>query len=145
MELMNTALEEKDDNKEIFDVVRENWITIFQLAKNEYDEPLRSDLLERKLKLLSKLILVTPTEFNTKVLEQWQILHVEKAHIVNSVSDETENGESKRSLLSIADPSLGDVQARLRKSLKSSADELLNSNGADIGKNIIGWIVGANQ
>jgi hypothetical protein len=33
----------------------------------------------------------------------------------------------------------------LRKSLKSSADELLNSNGADIGKNIIGWIVGANQ
>ena len=145
MELMNTALEEKNDNKEIFDVVRENWITIFQLAKNEYDEPLRSNLLERKLKLLSKLILVTPTEFNTKVLEQWQILNVEKSHIGESVSDETENGESKRPLLSIADPSLGDVQARLRKSLKSSADELLNSNGADIGKNIIGWIVGANQ
>lgn len=141
-ELLNCAIKSKYDDDGVYELISENWFTFFQITKNEYPdlEPLK--LNEYNLNLLSDLILVTPTEFNSIVLEQWQMLNSEKERTY-SIDNKQSSDNSRQNSNNVV-TSLGDVQARLHRSLKSSADEMLNVNGAEIGKNIIGWIVGAN-
>lgn len=135
-DLINNAIQNKNKVDGLYDLVSENWFTFFQLTKNEYPEV----MIESNLELLSDILLITPTEFNNSVLEHWQMLNSEK----ETMQQHTATKHVETSKHSNVASSLGDVQARLQRSIKSSADELINANGADIGKNIIGWIVGAN-
>lgn len=132
--LLGQAIKEGDKVKTM---IGENWFTFFQIAKNEYDID-QVVLLNKKLEILGKLLLVTPTEFNTMVLEQWQMLNSQRQALVYDIQEvqyQQEVGKQDESLLM----GLGDVQTRLQRSIKESAD-----SSADLGKNIIGWIVGAN-
>lgn len=141
-QLLSVAIQEKHEIDELFDLVSENWFLFFQLSKNEYDDIPEYDLIDNKLKLLGQILLIAPTGFNTNVLEQWQMLNAQKDHITSNIS--SDNGTANKDNTGQLKTSLGDVQARLQRSLKSSAEEIMNTNGSDIGKNIIGWIVGAN-
>lgn len=140
-ELLSLAIEEKYNICDLYDLISENWFLFFQLSKNEYDDILEFSLLENKLKLLGNLILVTPTDFNSSVLEQWQMLNSQKEQM--QLEDSVHQND-RSNVTNYSDITLGDVQARLQRSLKSSAEELLNTDSSEIGKNIIGWIVGAN-
>jgi hypothetical protein len=140
--LLTIAIKERYEIDGLYDLLSENWFSFFQLSKNEYDDVSELTVINNKLRLLGKLLLITPTDFNTSVLEQWQMLNTQKEHIsINNVTSAkmTNNDEGAK-----LDISLGDVQARLQRSLQSSAEELLNTDGTEIGKAIIGWIVGAN-
>lgn len=140
-ELLMFAIKEKYEIDHLFELVSENWFLFFQLSKNEYEDESEYSVINNKLKLLGKLLLVAPTEFNTIVLEQWQMLNSQNEQMAtNNEIDRTGQYVSSN----LTETSLGDVQARLQRSLKSSAQELLNTDGSEIGKNIIGWIVGAN-
>ncbi|TID30439.1 hypothetical protein CANINC_000950 [Pichia inconspicua] len=137
--LLSQALTETE---EIANVVSENWFAFFQLSKIEYEVD-QLELLDNKLNLLSKLLLLTPTEYNTIVLEQWQMLNSQKQALLDDQQQQIHqysNSKNENGLIE----SFGDVQSRLQRSLKESADELMNNSSSDIGKNIIGWIVGAN-
>lgn len=145
-ELLALSIKQKYDIDGLFDLISENWFLFFQLSKNEYDDFPEILVLCSKLKLLGKLLLIVPTEFNTSVLEQWQMLNSQKDQMDtdqanNNDSNTTSNHQSNTYSI---ESSLGDVQARLQRSLKSSAQDLLNTDKSEIGKNIIGWIVGAN-
>lgn len=145
--LLKNAIKQKYDVDGLYDLICENWFLFYQLSKNEYDDVSAMELLDKKLKLLGKLLLVAPTEFNTSVLEQWQMLNSQKEQMLldkDINSSATQNSSREHTGSNTTETSLGDVQARLQRSLKSSAQELLNTDGSEIGKNIIGWIVGAN-
>lgn len=140
-ELLAFAITRKYEVEGLFELVSENWFLFFQLSKNDYDNVSESSAVNNKMKLLGKLLLLTPTEFNTIVLEQWQMLNSQQEQMMAS-SDISQQVQQKSS--TPIETSLGDVQARLQRSLKSSAEELLNTDSSELGKNIIGWIVGAN-
>lgn len=128
--------------EEIANMISENWFAFFQLSKIEYEID-QLEQLDKKLNLLSKLLLTTPTEYNTIVLEQWQMLNSQKQALLDDQQQQIHQyNESKNDNGLMV--SLGDVQSRLQRSLKESADELINHSSTDLGKNIIGWIVGAN-
>ncbi|ODV84806.1 hypothetical protein CANARDRAFT_28945 [[Candida] arabinofermentans NRRL YB-2248] len=136
IELIDLAVEYKFTNPELFEMVQENRYSFFQLVKNEYDEYEKLELLKLKLNLLSKLMLVAPTDFNLIVLEQWQVLNSEKDELESQLQGQDEYSQQS--------DQKDDLQSRFQRSLQSSATEILrNAEGAEIGKNIIGWIVGA--
>ncbi|KAG7762495.1 hypothetical protein KL946_004611 [Ogataea haglerorum] len=108
--LIDLAVNAKTNDPKLFGLIQERWFSIFQLVKNDYAEPEEHEQLTQKLRLLQRLMLIVPTEFNTNVLEQWQLLNT----ILDQVVPET--------------PLSG--QTKMEKS-------------NDLGKNIIGWIVGA--
>ncbi|ONH73665.1 Protein transport protein SEC39 [Pichia kudriavzevii] len=112
-----------------FDVVEQS--PLFKHKHKSFDD--ESNLLVYKIKLLC-------LEYNSNVLEQWQMLRSHKSQLIQSQELEIQSKLRHKNV----NLSLGDVQSRLQKSLKSSADELLNTNGTEIGKSIVGWIVGAN-
>lgn len=144
-ELLNFSIKRRYEIDELFNLISENWFLFFQACKNEYDDISEILVLDNKLKLLGKLLLVVPTEFNTSVLEQWQMLNSQKEQMTTNFDFYGENNQGKNQSPShIIESSLGDVQSRLQRSLKSSAQDLLNTDSSEIGKNIIGWIVGAN-
>lgn len=138
--LVSNASLYKFEIEGLFDLVSENWFTFFQLSKNEYEGISDLKALNDKLKLLGQVLLIAPTEYNSNVLEQWQMLRSHKSQLIQSQELEIQSKLRHKNV----NLSLGDVQSRLQKSLKSSADELLNTNGTEIGKSIVGWIVGAN-
>ena len=140
-ELLALAITKKYEVEGLFELVSESWFLFFQLSKNDYDGVSESSAVDCKLRLLGKLLLVAPTEFNTIVLEQWQMLTSQQEQMIAS-NDVIHHAQQKPS--TTMETSLGDVQARLQRSLKSSAEELLNTDSSELGKNIIGWIVGAN-
>ncbi|KAG7854707.1 hypothetical protein KL919_004989 [Ogataea angusta] len=108
--LIDLAVNAKKSDPTLFGLIQERWFSIFQLVKNNYAEPEEHEQITQKLHLLQHLMLIVPTEFNTNVLEQWQLLNT----ILDQVVPET--------------PPSG--QTKIEKS-------------NDLGKNIIGWIVGA--
>ncbi|ESX00118.1 hypothetical protein KL918_004903 [Ogataea parapolymorpha] len=108
--LIDLAVDAKKKDPKLFGLIQERWFSIFQLVKNDYAEPQEHEQITQKLHLLQHLMLIVPTEFNTNVLEQWQLLNT----ILDQLVPET--------------PPSG--QAKIEKS-------------NDLGKNIIGWIVGA--
>ncbi|KAG7891379.1 hypothetical protein KL906_004719 [Ogataea polymorpha] len=108
--LIDMAVDAKQKDPKLFGLIQERWFSIFQLVKNDYVEPQEHEQITQKLHLLQRLMLIVPTEFNTNVLEQWQLLN----SILDQVVSET--------------PPSG--QTKIEKS-------------NDLGKNIIGWIVGA--
>ncbi|GME79757.1 unnamed protein product [Ambrosiozyma monospora] len=137
----------------VFNLVRDNWISFFQLVKNDFGEA-DADSLNKKLTILCKLMLVVPSEFNSTVLEHWQMLNTEKYNSeMMAASHASETVGNHRSPLTPRIPDNGkptnanannNTLSRLQRSIQSSANEVLqNSEGGDLGKNIIGWIVGA--
>lgn len=162
-DLLNQAIENKQKAPKLFAVVCDHWLSIFQFVKNEINTP-TIEGLDRKMALLGELILVTPTEFNIPVLEQWQIMNSEKVQLSQDLKEEAIQSQKSTGKLHIA-PALSaaaipnflqsagidDLRSRLQtslessaKDLKSSANDLLkNADAGDIGRNIIGRIVGA--
>ncbi|KAH3661763.1 hypothetical protein OGAPHI_005941 [Ogataea philodendri] len=108
--LIQLATSNKTANPELFHIIQDKWFSIFQLVKTDYPQPEEHEQLAQKLDLLQRLMLIVPTEFNTNVLEQWQLL--------NSARD-----------LVVAE--------------KPAASQEKTEQPIDLGKNIIGWIVGA--
>lgn len=140
-EILDLAMED-DTNTTLISLLNENWIIFFTLAKFEFSDNIDDDendndskLIQDRMNLLSKLILFTPVEFNTQVLEYWQMLNSQYDHHLDQQDNTVITTSQKQHSVN-----MGDLKNRLQRSLNSTAD----IDTSDIGKNIIGWIVGAN-
>lgn len=126
------------ENDSLTTLLNNNWIIFFTLAKFEFTDSVEDEVvdltsLRDRMTLLSKLILFTPTDFNSQVLEYWQMLNsqYESDIELKATSLKTNHQYSEN---------MGDLNTRLERSMNTSID----IDTSDIGRNIIGWIVGAN-
>ena len=151
-EILDNAIENTEQT-DLEKVVSDSWVSFFQFVKTEIGTPTLA-LLDKKLSILGKLLLVTPAEFNIPVLEYWQLLNSQRDHLLSqaevqssaSRAESNNRGESRQQPQSFFQSSgLGDLRSRLKSSIKMSANDILKSaDNGDIGRTIIGHIVGAN-
>lgn len=142
-EILDFAMN-NETNSELDSLLNKNWIIFFTLTKFEFSDNIDDDddennshltLLKDRLRLLSKLLLFTPLEFNSQVLEYWQMLNSQYDHSIDEEDEGvTTNVNQTQSV------NMGNIKNRLQRSLNTTAD----IDKSDIGRNIIGWIVGAN-
>ncbi|VEU19919.1 DEKNAAC100053 [Brettanomyces naardenensis] len=152
VELLGLAVDHKRKESPLFRVISDKWFSFFQFVKNEIEGSPSIEMIDRKLRILGELILVTPAEFNIPVLEQWQLMNAQKGQLSNEAKGDqnsaahtsTNTPEIPGTYNFFESSGLGDLRSRLQTSLKTSASDILNSaDSADIGRNIIGRIVGA--
>ncbi|GMM29192.1 hypothetical protein DAMA08_019080 [Martiniozyma asiatica (nom. inval.)] len=154
MSILDIGIKDNHSIVGLHQLLMENWALFFTLAKRETGQELRVDI-EEKLKMLGKLLLFTPTEFNTQVLGFWQLLNSQMEDMLEESSDEDAARKDKGRFVG----NLGDINTRLQRSLDAGvgvgvggdAAALESGRGSanidvdDIGRNIIGWIVGAES
>lgn len=151
-EIIDNAIDHSEQ-KDLLEVVSKSWASFFQFVKTETGTPTLK-LLDNKLHILGKLLLVTPTEFNIPVSEYWQLLNSQREHLTSQVETlsskqrsglHDDNQRTQQPQNFFQSSGLGDLRSKLRSSIKYSASDILKSaDTSDIGRTIIGHIVGAN-
>lgn len=155
--LLNSSLK-YEANSEMVEIIQKNWIVFFTMSKFSYNDEIESDdsdneqlnLLKDRINLLSKLILFTPADFNIQVLEYWQMLNSQYDHFIDQQDSKRDasNGDSDDSNVGgITGSNMGDLKNRLQRSLASATETAVavtDTDTNDIGRNIVGWIIGAN-